>query len=166
MPALKVAAAIQCDHCKRWHQVDDTSYVAIFGDVYVGGAGAHALPLLQTEEEAPVEHYFCRNPHCLMSIFDGVLDMMLTRREIKPKLTDEQKEAIKNETEEEAKARKEEEKKKPRHFIDTITLYARGYDRTPRQLMIVKRKDDEDINVESANTADSGNGEENSETSE
>jgi hypothetical protein len=166
-PAPKEAPAIQCNHCKRWHHVHDTTYIAFFGDVYVGGAGDHAIPLLETEQGEPIAHYFCRDVHCIMSVFDGVLDMMLTRREVKPKLSDEEKEARKNETEEEKKARKEEEKKIPRQFIDTITLYSRGYDRTPRHLLVALRQAAaESITEQGASAVFSDDGDEPSDNNE
>ena len=141
MPAPKVAEAVQCEHCQRWHNVDDTSYIMFSGDVSVGGAGEHKHILLGTTEDMPEgemeTHYVCREPHCLMSIFDGVIDMMLTRKAIKP--NKEQAEAEKA-AEEEAKEKGEEYKKPSYGYRDTITLEARTYDRLPRQLLVMQRR--------------------------
>lgn len=141
MSASKISRAVQCEHCWRWHHIHDTTYIAFEGDVSVGGAGNHKCVLLGTSENVPEgemeTHYFCREPHCLMSIFEGAIDMMLTRRAIKPNKKQEKAEKL---AEEKAKESGEEYKKPFYGYMDTITLEARTYDRLPRQLLLTRRR--------------------------
>lgn len=125
-------AAVQCEHCGRWHNVSDNTYIYIMGDIFLGGGEGRNYCLTEPvgagEEKG---HIFCREPHCLLSPYVFLLDMSLYRREINPKKKDEEKKEKEPENE-----KKEEE---PKSYIDVLALYANSHDKTPRKIFLLKK---------------------------